>query len=491
LKAAQKLEPDSGPESIGGVNPTRAASVSLQEKQADIDLAASPVSWPRTAAHDGWRDWPDAVERLWSERRQITRWTLAGFLVSAMLAIFYPKYDSTAQIMSPDSASPGLAALALPSLSKSSGSPLAGFAGLASELLGARNSTAVFIKILESRTVADALINRFDLRKRYNVSYWDKARTKLKSRTAISEDKKSGVITLSVSDHDPKIAMALTEAYIDELNLVVARVSTSSARREREFIEQRLNDEKKMLEDSEKQFSRFASNTMTLDVPQQTKVTVEAAAKLQGEMIAARAELEGLEQIYTNENYRVRVMHGRVAELERELAKINAGPISTGSAQDPTNPYPSVKSLPQLGVEWLDLYRSTRIHETVFELLTQQYEVAKIQEAKEIPTVKVLDPPSVPERRHPLPISVLAVGTLVAAALACTSVFLRDRWENWNSQDRRRILLERIYQGSRVGLENSIHRFRPSHRVFSNGASAEPKETAEDQRDEEHSNRSL
>jgi capsule polysaccharide export protein KpsE/RkpR len=386
-----------------------------------------------------WSDWMVAAERLWYFRTRLLVFVLLGGIVSGFLCFFIPKYESTAQIMPPDSSPSGLAALALPALSK-----MPGLAGLASDLLGTKNSTAVFMKILESRTVQDDLIARFDLRKHYNIRYWEDTRKKLDSRTTISEDKKSGIISLAVRDRDPQFASTLAAAYVEELDKVVARVSTSSARRERIFIEQRLNEQRALLDDSERKFSRFASSTMALDVPEQTKVSVEAAAKLQGELIAVRSQLEGLQQIYTGENYRVKVLRARAAELERSLAKMNSGALTTGGAQDPANPYPSVKSLPVLGVEWVDLYRTNKVNETVFELLTQQYEMAKIQEAREIPTVKVLDPPSTPEKRYPRPWMLLIGGLLGGLTVGCTETWARDAWAKWDPEDHRRIFLSRV-----------------------------------------------
>src|SRR5215469_3200198 len=229
--------------------------------------------------------WIDAVERLWSHRRNIAKLVIAGLVLSSIAAFVYPKYEATLQLMPPDTGSSGLASLALPALSNSSG--LSGLAGLAGELFGTKNSGALFAKVLESRTIEDTLITRFDLRKRYHIKYWEDARKKLRKRTTITEDKKSGVLTLMVEDRDPQLATALAAAYVEGLDRIMASVATSAARRERIFLEQRLADESKFLEDSEKRFGQFASSTMILDVPQQTKVTVEAAAKLQGEMIAA------------------------------------------------------------------------------------------------------------------------------------------------------------------------------------------------------------
>jgi len=186
---------------------------------------------------------------------------------------------------------------------------------------------------------------------------------------------------------------------------------------------------------------------MALDVPEQTKVTVEAAARLQGELIATKAQLEGLKQTYTEENIRVKSAQAHVNELERALAKMNSG--RGLGVQDPTSPYPSVKNLPLLGVKWADLYRKTKIQETVVELLTQQYEMARIQEAKEIPSVKVLDPASTPESRRPSWILILLGGTFLGACMACFGYFLKNWWERWDQDDPRRMLIVQVFGGGR------------------------------------------
>lgn len=388
-----------------------------------------------------WLGWTDALYHLWLQRRQIVRWVALGFVLSLVVAWRFPKYESTAQIMPPDSGNSGLASL-VPALSKSPG-----LIGMAGDLMGMKSTSAVFAKVLESRTVQDHLIGRFDLRKKYGMSYWEDARKKLTSRTSIAEDKKSGIIAISVRDKDGALAMELANAYVDELGSVMSKVSTSAARRERIFIEQRLADENNTLQDAERQFSQFASTNMALDVPEQTKVTVEAAARLQGELIASRAQLEGLKQTYTPENIRVKSVQAHVNELERELAKMNSG--RAPGVQDPTSPYPSVKNLPLLGVKWADLYRNTKIRETVVELLTQQYEMARIQEAKEIPSVKVLDPASTPERRSPSWLLVIFAGTFLGALLACMGYFLKNWWDRWDQDDPRRMLLSQVFRGGR------------------------------------------
>src|ERR1700727_327531 len=288
--------------------------------------------------------WIDTVYQLWSQRVQIARWACVGLMLSLAVAWRYPKYESTAQIMPPDSGNSGLASL-VPALSKSPS-----LIGMAGDLMGMKTTGALYAKVLESRTIEDHLIKRFDLFQKYGINYSEDARKKLAARTTIVEDKKSGVISISVADRDAVLAQELADAYVEELGSVMSSVSTSAARRERIFVEQRLADENKNLQDAEQQFGQFASTNMALDVPEQTKVTVDAAAGLQGELIAAQAQLEGLKQTYTEENIRVKSAQAHVSELERALSKINSGRVS--SVQDPTSPYPSVKNLPLLGVKW-------------------------------------------------------------------------------------------------------------------------------------------
>jgi len=384
-----------------------------------------------------WMGWTEAFYRLWLQRGRIGRWIAVGFLLSLFVGWRYPKFESTVQIMPPDAgSSSGLAAL-IPALTKSPA-----LAGLAGDLTGAKTTGAVFIKVLESRSLQDNLIQKFNLQEHYGLKYMEDTRLKLSKRTEIAEDKKSGVIAITVQDRDRNLAQNLADAYVEELRTVTARVSTSAAKQERIFIEQRLAEETKNLQNAEQQFSQFASANMALDVPEQMKATVEAAGRLQGEVIAARAQLDALKQTYTDENIRVKSAQAHVDELERELTRINSG--QTQGAKDASNPYPSVKSLPLLGVKWTDLYRNTKIRETVVELLTQQYEMARIQEAKEATTVKVLDSASTPEHKRPSWLLLTLAGTVFFTFLACAGYLLKDWWDRWDQDDPRRILIAQI-----------------------------------------------
>ena len=137
----------------------------------------------------------------------------------------------------------------------------------AGDALGLRTSGATVVGVLNSRTVQDDLINQFDLRKVYSTRGYDDARKVLQQRTDINEDKKSGIIMISVQDRDPQRAALLAKAYIDDLNLRIAQLSTSAARREREFLEARLTSVKQQLDESTLQLSKFSSQQHDLRSP--------------------------------------------------------------------------------------------------------------------------------------------------------------------------------------------------------------------------------
>src|SRR5260370_24651050 len=298
----------------------------------------------------------------------------------------------------------GSGAAALLSLvsGRGSGSSASGaLGGLAGELIGAKNSGQLFVGILSTRTVQDGLIQQFDLNRVYSDSKPEDTRIDLAKHTDISEGRQSGIIPVSVTDHDARRAAAMSAAYVQELDRLVAQVSPSAARRERIFLEDRLKAVKHELDAAAGRFSQFASKNTAIDIPAQGKAMVEAAARLKGELIFVESELRGLQAIYTDQNVRVRSLRARAGELNAQLEKLGGdSSMSTeAAANDNSNMYPSIRKLPLLGVTYADLYQQTKIQAAVYELLTQQYELANVQEAKEIPSVQVLDSAVLPTKK--------------------------------------------------------------------------------------------
>lgn len=383
---------------------------------------------------------------LWVKRHLLGKAFLVGLAAGCLIAFLIPaRYESSVQLMPPDNqSSSGLAMLA--ALSSKSGSGLGAVAG---DLLGIKSSGALFIGILSSRTVEDRLIEQFQLKKVYSKKYEQDAREKLAENTGLSEDRKSGIITLTVTDRDPKRAAVMAQAYVDELNQLVAELSTSSAHRERVFLEERLSAVKRDLDDASQKFSQFASKNAAIDIKEQGRAMVEAASRLQGELIAAGSQLKGLEEIYMPENVRVRAVQARISELQRQLDKLGGRGLAEAElkAASSKSGYPSIRELPLLGVTYADLYRRTRIQEAVYETLTQQYELAKVQEVKETPSVKVLDAARVPEKKS-FPPRLLIAGSVSFLFLGAVAfaVFARARWDETDTKDPGKLLAQEIFE---------------------------------------------
>jgi uncharacterized protein involved in exopolysaccharide biosynthesis len=387
---------------------------------------------------------------LWDKRRFLFRVAVIGLAASTLLAFLLPKrFTSTTQLMPPDPQSTsGLAMMAaLASASKGAGS----LGGMAGDLLGMKSSGAMFIGVLRSQTSQERLVEKFNLRKVYGERFVSDARSQLDERTAITEDKKSGIITIHVADASPERATVLAAAYVDQLNTLVAELSTSAAHRERVFLEERLKVVKQDLDNASNELAQFSSKNTTLDVETEGKAMLNAAATLAGQMIAAQSQLEGLRQIYTDSNPRVRSLTARVGELRSQLQKLGGGKEEvaadgTEKPRDSDMPYPSIHNLPLLGVKYTDYYRHAKIEETVYELLTEQYELAKVQEVKETPSVKVLDPAKIPERKSSPPrLLIMFLGTFFSFAFAIAWILGGRAWERADPRDPRKILLEEVF----------------------------------------------
>jgi len=402
----------------------------------------------------------------WNSRRFLFRVTGIGFLCSLIIAFLIPtRYRSTARLMPPDQGGTGMMAM-LAAASGGSGGGSSGsitnslgpsLGSIAGDLLGMKNSSDLFVGILNSHNLQDDVINKFNLRKEYHDRRIEDARDDLDRHTNFTVDRKSGIIKLEVTDHNPKKAASMAGEYVDRLNEVVAHLNTSAAHRERVFLEDRLVQVKAELESSEKNFSSFASKNTTIDIQSQAKAMIESGAALQGQLIADETELQGLRQIYSDSNLRVRAMQAQVDEIQRQLQKI-VGQRESGSATQPSDPsdqmpYPSIRKLPIVGVGYADLYRETRVDEAIFEVLTKEYELAKVQEAKETPSVKILDAPDIAEKKSFPPRTLFTLlGTALAFGGGLLVVFGRTQWEAVENDDARKALALEVYSTVRARL---------------------------------------
>jgi uncharacterized protein involved in exopolysaccharide biosynthesis len=390
----------------------------------------------------------DWLNVLWDQRGLLFRALAVGLIVATLIAFLIPKrYTAVTQLMPPDSQSTS-SMMMLAGLAEKAGSGLGAMAG---DLLGVKSSGALFVGMLQSQTIENSLIQRFDLTKVYGTKLEQDARKKLSENTSIQEDRKSGIITIQVTDRSPERAAALADEYVKELNVTSSELSTSSAHRERMFLEERLKSVKQDLDDADTQLAQFSSKNNTLDIQTEGKAMLEAAGTLSGEMIAAQSELEGLRQIYSNNNVRVRSLNARVEELRKQLDKLTGevgdngkSPVTSGDPHG-ESAYPSMRKLPLLGVKYADYYRRAKTEETIFELLTEQYELAKVEEAKETPSIKVLDVAEIPERKsYPPRLLIMGEGALGALALCIVWVLASKSWREIDAEDERKVFVRKV-----------------------------------------------
>ncbi len=426
--------------------------------QSDMNHAGSEERYPTR------EKWIATLRLVWDERTYMAHFAGVGLLLSLVLAFAIPKrYTTSTRLMPPDPQSTSGMMMMAEMAQKTGG----GLAATAGDLLGLKSSGALFVGMLQSETIENHLVQSFDLRKIYSVRLLEDARKELSKNTVVQEDRKSGIITITVTDRSPQRAAAIANAYVNELNTMVAQLSTSSAHRERVFLEDRLQSVKRDLGNAEGQLAQFSSKNSTLDIQQQGKAMLDAASNLAGQMIAAESELQGMRQIYTENNARVRELSARVGELRKELDKIGGTESNVGrpkqSTADPSAdavtdssadmPYPSIRRLPLLGAKYADFYREAKIQETVYELLTQQNELAKVEEAKETPSVKVLDAAEVPEKKsYPPRLIVIGLGTILALVVAVICVLGKTRWRQMDPEDEGKVLAQEVFASMKTQM---------------------------------------
>ncbi len=380
------------------------------------------------------------LRTCWVKRRMVFSILAAGILVSVLYSLSLPnEFTSTTTLMPPDNTSPYAAIMS----ALSPNSPAAEFG---SSALGLNTSGDLFISILESRDVADGLINRFNLAQYYKTHLDEDTRGSLAGDTSIEEDRKSGIITIGVKARNPVFAAKLAQGYVDELSRVINDNTTFGARRERIFLEERVKEVKQKLDDTAKDLSQFSTRSGAVDVPSQTRSMVDEGLKLQAELIDGRSQLAALRETYSEDSVKVRALEAHNAELQRELDKMSG--VGQGSGANPdanSSPYPTANELPSLGLTYFDLERKMRVQESLWEALTRQYEAAKVEEAEEIPSVRVLDVANIPERKSgPLRRRIVEAGAILSLGLAFIAVLAGMVWEAMDPEEEPKLLVSEV-----------------------------------------------
>jgi len=380
----------------------------------------------------------DLLHVILRRKRIISLITAGAFILSVIVSLSLPKmYTATARILPPQESKS-----AVSSLISDAGGVLGGLAG---SYLGGTTSADVYVGILESRTIADALIEKFNLKELYGLSYLADAYQTLADRTNISLSQKDQIISVSVKDRDPQRAADMANAYVQMLDQTKRTVNITEGHRKRVFLENRLNQVHKDLIKAEVELKEFQEKYKLVSLDEQARITIEAAARIKGEIVAAKTEFEVLKQFGTERQNEAIMLKSRIAELQNQLARIERGSPKNdhenkdNALKENSEFYIPFNELPDLGMQLVRLMREAKIQEKVFELVTSQYELAKIEEAKDVDTIQLLDKAVPPDKKSsPKRRIIVMVSTFTTFSLAVFLAFLMEFIDRFKNEDEER-----------------------------------------------------
>jgi uncharacterized protein involved in exopolysaccharide biosynthesis len=331
-------------------------------------------------------------------------------VLSAVLSFSLPNiYKATTKLLPPQQAQSSAAALL---------SQLGGVAGMAAGVASLKNPNDLYIAMLKSRTVADKLIGKFDLKRLYDVELQEQARKALEDSTSITSGK-DGLITVEVESKDQKLVAQLANGYVAELASLTTTLAVTEASQRRVFFERQLELAKDNLAKAEMRLKGALDTHGVISVDAESRAMVEMAARLKARISAKEIQLSSMGAFVTANNPEYKMATEELASLRAELSKLENGRASGTRVTD--------GSRQQDGLENVKVLRDVKYYQMLYELLAKQYEVARLDEAKDASMIQVLDPAFEPERRFkPKRAVVVVVSTLIAFVFACLWVFISE-----------------------------------------------------------------
>jgi len=308
--------------------------------------------------------------------------------IAAAISLLIPNiYTGIVKILPPQQNQSSAASALLGAFGQMSGLPtLTG-------LVGIKNPSELYVAMLKSRTVADRLIARFDLKTLYEARTMQDARNLLSGNTTIVLGKE-GLITLEFDDRDPKRAAAIANAYVEELDQLMQGLAISEASQRRLFFEKQLKSARENLSDAEVALRKTQEETGLIKLDDQGRAIIESVARLRAEIAAKEVQLSAMRLFATDKNPELVLLQQQITALKGELSKLEStSRAGRGNILVPTG------RVPELGLEYLRKYRDMKYHEVMFEVLSKQYELARIDEAKDAAIIQVVDTAIEPERK--------------------------------------------------------------------------------------------
>jgi tyrosine-protein kinase Etk/Wzc len=367
----------------------------------------------------------DVLIILSGRRKFILLFTLGAALLAVVFVLVVPsKYTATTMVLPPQQNSSMSSAL----LGQLSGS--SALASVAGTSLGVRNPNDMYVSLFHSRTLEDAMVERFGLMDRYKAKKESSARTAFEGHTSVTLGAKDGLIRITATDRDPKEAADIANGYVDEFKKLSATLAISEASRRRIFFEQQLLEAKENLTVSEEALKHTEQSTGVLQIDSQARSLIESAAGLRAQVVAKEVQLQGMRSYATEDNPDVVTAEQQLAALKAQLAKL------AGTDQDSGSDFIVPKGkVPEAGMEYLRRLRDVKYYETISELIAKQFEIAKLDEARQGSIIQVVDVAVTPDKRSfPNRTLIVLVTTLLAFCLMCFWVVVRSMWNDVKQQ---------------------------------------------------------
>jgi uncharacterized protein involved in exopolysaccharide biosynthesis len=335
-------------------------------------------------------------------RRLILKVAAYTVVIAVIVSLLLPiRYTATTSILPPQQTSSAGSAL-MAQLGN-----LGSAASLAGGSLGLKNPNDLQVAMLKSRTVEDAMLDRFHLVELFKVKQRSDARRELENVVDIDNGAKDGLIRLSVTDRNPQRAAEMANGYVEEFKRLSAHLAVTEASQRRLFFEQQLAQAKDNLANAEEDLKRTGQKTGLIQLDSQTRATIELVAELRGEIAAKEVQINAMRSFATGENPELQMAEQQLAGLRSQAEKMGA------ASEDASNALIPKGGMQEAGVEYIRKLRDVKYFETIFDLLARQYEIAKVDEARQGATVQVVDRAIVPDRRSSPKRTLIVLGAAV------------------------------------------------------------------------------
>jgi uncharacterized protein involved in exopolysaccharide biosynthesis len=359
----------------------------------------------------------DILALLAGHKRFIVRFVVGAAVLATVVSLLLPnQYEAKIVLLPPQQGSSMSSAL-LGQLGN-----LGSLASLAGGSLGIKNPADMYVALLTSRTVEDAMIQRFGLMSEYHEKRISDARKAFESHTTALVGAKDGLIRITVEDRDAKRAADLANGYVEEFRRLSASLAITEAARRRLFFDQQLQQARGELTEAEESMRKTQQSTGVLQIDSQARALIESAATLRGQVVAKQVQIQSMRSFAAEDNPNLILAKEELAALQAQLEHVAGSQPDTGSDINL-----SKGRVTGSGLEYLRRLRDLKYHETVFELLAKQFEIAKLDEAREGAIIQVVDTAVAPDRKSSPHRTLIVIGiTILSLFVAVFWILLRE-----------------------------------------------------------------